>query len=38
MHKLSPITDAEYIFKQVVLTNDYLNTGRAGVSALKDQC
>lgn len=34
MHKPSPITDAEYIFKQVVLTNNYLNTGRVGISAL----
>lgn len=35
MQKVSPIIDAEYIFKQVVLTNDYINAGRVGVSALR---
>lgn len=35
MQKVSPIIDVEYIFKQVVLTNDYNNTGRVGISALR---
>lgn len=36
--KLSPIIDAEYTFKQVVLPNDYINTGRWSLSSEDNQC